>query len=335
MIAFAFIVSCASVPHIEALTGNVAGLPTAIELAEVPFFPQEDYWCGPAALATLLQQVQITVTPEQLASEVYLPERKGSLQMELLAAARARERLTYTLEPNLNAVLREVAAGHPVLVLQNLGFNWLPRWHYAVMVGFDLANGSVLLHSGRERRRQTSLHVFDRTWARGGRWAAVILKPDDMPATAQPDQFVRAGHDLETTGKLRAAFQAYVGASAAWPNHFSSHFALGNVAYRVGELEQSEAALRRAAQLSPQAAPAWNNLAYVLTARGCHREARVAAQCAATLAPDDANVADTIRTLTSEQTTSAASCQSVACPAAPGHRSSVPGDAIKLSRQPG
>src|SRR3546814_2318796 len=29
-------------------------LPRQVELSEVPFFPQEDYYCGPAALATVL-----------------------------------------------------------------------------------------------------------------------------------------------------------------------------------------------------------------------------------------------------------------------------------------
>ena len=31
-----------------------AGVPEQVELGAVPFFPQEDYQCGPAALATTL-----------------------------------------------------------------------------------------------------------------------------------------------------------------------------------------------------------------------------------------------------------------------------------------
>lgn len=329
-VASAFIAGCASGPLIGAFPAHEAGLPNAIELAEVPFFPQEDYWCGPSALATLLHHVEVATTPEQVAGEVYLPGRKGSLQMELVAAARARERLVYLLEPDLNGLLREVAARRPVLVLQNLGLSWLPRWHYAVVVGFDLAKAFVILRSGRERRWQTPLSVFDRTWSRSGRWAAVILKPGVLPATAQPDQFVRAAHDLETTGKLQAALRAYASASAAWPDHFALHFALGNVAYRLGELAQAESTLRRATQISPEMAPAWNNLAYVLAAKGCRHEARTAAQCAANLTPEDPNVVDTLRTMTAEGITPNASCESVTCLTASGHSPSSRANSDKI-----
>ena len=97
------------------------GLARAVELKQVPFFPQERYQCGPAALATVLNWSGVTVTPEQLRDEVYLPQRHGSLQVELTAAARHHRRLPYVLTQDLQAVLDEVRAGHPVLVLLNLG----------------------------------------------------------------------------------------------------------------------------------------------------------------------------------------------------------------------
>ena len=43
-----------------------------------------------AALATVLNYSAATTTPEDLAHEVYIPGRKGSLQIEMLAAARNR-----------------------------------------------------------------------------------------------------------------------------------------------------------------------------------------------------------------------------------------------------
>lgn len=308
---------CVSTRLTDALSVTYTDIPASIELVDVPFFPQKAYWCGPAALATVLQHAGVSATPEQLAGEVYLPERKGSLQMELLAAGRARDRLIYVLEADIEAVLREVAAGNPVLVLQNLGLKWLPRWHYAVVVGFDLVDGAILLRSGSERRWQTPLSVFDRTWARGGRWAAVLLKPEIVPATAAPDRFVRAALDLESTGKLQAAHRAFTSAGAKWPTHFTTQFALGNVAYRLGELRQAETALRRAAMARPHAAPAWNNLAYVLAAQGCADTARAAAQCAAARAPQDPGVADTQRTLAAAQNSATETCQAVSCPGLP------------------
>src|SRR3569623_3150374 len=73
-----------------------------------------------------------------------------------LAQQRRYQRLPNVLEPELAALLREVGAGHPVQVLQNRGLSWAPRWHYAVVVGYDLARDEVVLRSGTERRHRVS-----------------------------------------------------------------------------------------------------------------------------------------------------------------------------------
>src|SRR5690554_4254646 len=72
-----------------------AGMPAEAQVPAVPFFPQDDYQCGPAALATVLGSAGVAATPQALVAEVWLPQRQGSLAMELVAAARARERLVY------------------------------------------------------------------------------------------------------------------------------------------------------------------------------------------------------------------------------------------------
>jgi len=99
----------------------------ASELSAVPFFPQTEYQCGPAALATVLVHSGVTTRPETLTPQIYLPGRKGSLQLELLAAARRAGRIPFTLTGGPDALLAELAAGNPVLVLQNLGLRSLPR----------------------------------------------------------------------------------------------------------------------------------------------------------------------------------------------------------------
>ena len=63
-------------PQALALHDNwPADLERTAELTEVPFFPQEDYQCGPAALATSMANFNVNVTPEQLINQVYLPAR--------------------------------------------------------------------------------------------------------------------------------------------------------------------------------------------------------------------------------------------------------------------
>ncbi|HEY3517213.1 MAG TPA: hypothetical protein VGL98_09230, partial [Gammaproteobacteria bacterium] len=105
---------CASAPRLP------PGLP-ALELTAVPFFPQTEYQCGPAALATVLKHAGADVDADALTPEVYAPGLRGSLQPELLGATRRHGFIPYVIEPEPSALAAELAARRPVLVLQNLG----------------------------------------------------------------------------------------------------------------------------------------------------------------------------------------------------------------------
>src|SRR5262245_10708622 len=168
-----WLAGCASIGSRETILEGVE--PARVDLESTPFFPQSDYQCGPAALATVLAPAGIDVTPDELVSEVYLPGRRGSLQVELIAATRSRGRLPYLLPPRGDVLLAELAAGRPVLVLQKLGAGPWPGWHYAVLVGYDRASDAVLLRSGTTRRLEMSAKRFFWSWDRGGRWAMLAL----------------------------------------------------------------------------------------------------------------------------------------------------------------
>ena len=277
--------ACAQAPK---LGPQVAGLPTRVELKEVPFFPQDAYQCGPAALATMLVQRDVEITPEQLVPRVYLPGRKGSLQAELVAAARAEGLLVYPLQPRIEDLLTELAAGNPVLVLQNLGNDWWPYWHFAVAVGYDLEAGTLLLRSGEERRQVQRLRYFESTWARAQRWAVLTLPATRLPATARATEWLRAASDLEQIGQSAAAVQAYQAATRQWPQDGLGWFALANSQYAAGQPETAEQSLRESLARTPKLAPAWHNLGQLLGEQGCAVPAAAALHCARQLAPDDA-----------------------------------------------
>ncbi len=280
---------CASAPQSAHLrSAPPPGLAPRAELTDVPFFPQTLHQCGPAALATVLDWSGLHVQPEQLTPAVYVPARKGSLQLELVAAARAQGRVAYVLPPHLKDLLAEVAAGHPVLVLQNLGLSWLPRWHYAVVVGYDLQDGVLVLRSGTERRHRETLALFERTWARGGHWALLALSPGTLPVSASPSPYLAAVAALEEGGDATAAIPAYAGALARWPESRIAAMGLGNAYYRAGDLERAEQAYRRLIERAPDYAPALNNLASVLADRGRWTAAEVYARRA--LAAGDAHL---------------------------------------------
>ncbi len=282
--SIALLAACARSP---VLSPEGASLPERVELSDVPFYAQDAYQCGPAALSTMLNQRGVMTSPGLLKDKVYIPGREGSLQVEMVAAARSHEMLVYPLEPKLDAVLAEVAAGNPVLVLQNLAFDWYPQWHFAVVVGYDRRERELMLRSGTTRRLETSFNTFDRTWARGGRWAVVTLPPDRLPAKADMSTWMKAASDLEQTGQAAAARRAYRTATEAWPKASLPWFALSNSRYADGDHKGAEQALRESLQREPSFAAGWFNLSQVLAEQGCASEAVKAQACARKLAPGD------------------------------------------------
>lgn len=262
-------------------------LPERVELSDTPFFPQEDYQCGPAALATVLVQRGVRTSPEALLPSVYLPGRKGSLKVELVAAARQHGQLVYPLRPELEALLTQVAAGNPVLVMQNLGLDWYPQWHFAVLVGYDRARQELVLRSATQQRWITDFAAFDRTWARAERWAVLTLPPDRLPAEPQLGTWLQAASDLEQTGQDEAAESAYRAAIEQWPDEALPGFALANLRYAKGDRAAAESALRQSLNRRGDFAVGWFNLAELLNERGCVAQAQAARTCAQRLAPQD------------------------------------------------
>lgn len=251
-----------------------------VELADTPFFPQEDYQCGPAALATLLQTAGVDVQPAALADQVYVPARQGSLQVELLAATRRAGRIPYPIVPDLGALRAQLDAGRPVLVLQNLGLGFMPVWHYAVVIGLDPATDQVILRSGKERRRLTPAREFLRTWRLADAWALVVLQPGEMPAGVERGRYLQAVALAERYLSPPARRDAYRAALARWPDDPTARFGLAYALHMAGDLRGAETAYRTLIAEHPRHAAAYNNLAAVLSARGCRAEARSVADLA-------------------------------------------------------
>jgi tetratricopeptide (TPR) repeat protein len=286
---------CAGAPTFE-----TAAL-TATELTDVPFFPQTDYQCGPAALATILAYEGLPIDPEGLAPAVYIEGLQGSLQTELLGATRRHGFVPYPLEPEPSALFAELQSGKPVLVLQNLGLKRVPVWHYAVVIGFDRERGRVLLRSGTERRRGEPIGRFLRSWQRADQWAFVAVHPSQLPATATPERYVRALAGAAGVLEPAAADAAFATAVAHWPGESLVLFAAGGRHAAAGRWDDAAAVYEALLEVEPEHAAARNNLANVRAEQGCRREALRQARAALGSieldSPLRAAVVDTVATL--------------------------------------
>lgn len=276
--------ACVSAPQSVALRQQTAAdLPVSVLLPAIPFFSQSDFQCGPAALATVLVASVVEVTPEQLVPLVYVPARKGSFQVEMLAATRSHGRLAYSIAPTLTALFAEVRVGHPVLVLQNLGLRWYPRWHFAVVKGFDLSRRKVVLNSGTLENYEISLATFERTWARAEHWGMLALAPGAMPATAAADTYFIALAALEETRTETMLVSAYESGLRAWPTDPNLLMGYGNLLYSRGLPDLAAEQYAQLIALDAGYAPAWNNLAQIFFEQGAAQQALVHAQQAVAL----------------------------------------------------
>ncbi|HHJ16083.1 MAG TPA: bacteriocin-processing peptidase family protein [Gammaproteobacteria bacterium] len=292
-------------------------LPPTAELTDTPFFAQDDYQCGPAALAMVLQADAVEVTPQQLQPLVYLPDNKGSLQVEMLAAASHYGRLAVRIPPDVDSLLQEVAAGRPVLVLQNLGHRLLPVWHYAVVVGYDLEAREIYLRSGRDARKVYPMQRFLDSWAGAQHWALVVVAPGKVPVSVSAAAYLRAASALERRQAVAAAWRAYHAGTRRWPEYALLWAAAGNAAYTLQRFADATAAYRRALSLQPGNVSVMNNLALALAARGCRQQAQSVLECALAQAPEDANLLLTRREINALKAT-AGVCEDFACTPA-GH----------------
>ena len=247
-------------------------------LATVPFFPQEAYQCGPAALAMALAWSGVAVTPHDLVPEVYTASIKGSLQSAMIASVRRQNRIAYLLD-DPQALIEEIAAGHPVVVLQNLGLGWYPVWHYAVAIGWE-PDGSVLLHSGTTPGKSTPVKTFERTWARSDFWGLLVLPPSRLPATATAVDYLKAVGHLKRRGNWTSACQAYEAALVRWPHNLAATVGVGDCLYQMGNLASAEKHYRAASQQFPSEGVVFNNLAWVLFEQGRREAALEAARYA-------------------------------------------------------
>ena len=263
------VLGCASVD----LGPTGSAQPRSHQVADVPFIAQSARQCGPAALAMALQHAGLALTEADVAPAVFTPDRRGSFAQDLVGAARRLGHVPYPIA-DFASLFDEVRAGSPVVVLQNLGLSWLPRWHFAVVIGFDLDRGTLTLHSGSRAARSIPLFLFARTWNRADRWGRVILPPEELPASLPERDVLAAVAPLESMGQGAAARVAYGAAAARWPQSSAARMGLGNASYAQGDKKAAEVAFREALELDPALIPAANNLAHLLGETGRPAEGR-------------------------------------------------------------
>ena len=162
-----------------------------------------------------------------------------------------------------------------MLVLQNLGLSWYPRWHYAVVSGYRADTQSIQFQTGWEQPRQIAVETFAKTWQRADNWAAVVLNVGEFPADNNALKYLQALMRLQLSKPSNTIMsEGYRRAVAQWPDYLPLRLALANWYQELGELAEAETTLRQLLAINADYAPANNNLALLLLRAGRAQDAQ-------------------------------------------------------------
>ena len=238
----------------------------------------------------MLQWAGKPASADALVDEVWLPEREGSLGIELKAAARSRGLMAYPVT-DADSLYQELQSGRPVLVLQNLALESWPKWHFAVVTGYDDGGKTVVLNSGTREHKTTHWNRFIRTWARADQWGFTLIAPGELPASAAPGPLFRA---ISATPNSDSYWPVAI---ERFPESAEMWFGYGNSLWASRQQAAAREAFQKAVTLNPEFAVAWNNLAYAQHAHGDKFAANRSLCRALSLQPDDPEIQDSLKDL--------------------------------------
>lgn len=246
---------------------------------DVPFIAPRSELCASTSLAmvSLYWQLHTSYIPHmslyELDARTLIPAKGGTLQIELVTAARADGLIAYPIEPTFDALIRELSEHHPVIVLVNRAYSWYPLWHYAVITGYDVKTQTILMHFGDMPNESVPIGTFATLWERSGNWGVVFLPPQELPASATAEKYLSIAYDFEKIGMTNEAIIAYETALKRWPDYIPLLFALGNIYYDVHQINKAEEVYRYILLIDSKYSFALNNLAVLLCHTGRSDEA--------------------------------------------------------------
>ena len=265
-------------------------------ISNVPFYPQQAFFCGPTTLSEVINFYGGTAAPEDIAPATFIPDLEGTLQVEMTASAHQNGLLAYAERGSLTQLLGLVRDNIPVIVLQNNSISMFPMWHYAVVIGYDLAEENIIFHTGETKAHKLNLGTFERTWQRSNYWLLAAVPGSVSSQHFNKFIYTKAAQDLLSTGQTDAGLIAMQRASHEWLDYWLPYFLLANhylpTNPRVAAQWYQKGYQLAKAEVQTQV-PYLNNYAYVLAKLGCKDKANTLIEQALALSPEAESLLDT------------------------------------------
>jgi ABC-type bacteriocin/lantibiotic exporter with double-glycine peptidase domain len=156
--------------------GNSSANNTVKIIDGVPFVEQNDKFCGPAAMASVLEYYGDDVTQEEIAEAVYTPKLDGALISDMENLARDSGYRAETINGNIGLLEAEIDKGVPAILLVEKGKWMVSVPHYYVAYGYDADEKFIIVHTGYESGESIPFDRLDGEWEKMNRLMLVITK---------------------------------------------------------------------------------------------------------------------------------------------------------------
>jgi|SRR3990167_1517338 len=166
-LAIPVVLSCASASLVPSPGNHV--------ITQIPFFPQDDYQCGPASLAAVLTYRGAAVTPTGIAAEIFSGSAMGTLDMDMVFYAEGKGLKVKRYAGTPEDVRRNIDNGNPLIVLTDYGFWVYEKGHYMVIVGYN--DKGFIVNSGKDHELFVPETEFLKSWKKANFFTLLIERP--------------------------------------------------------------------------------------------------------------------------------------------------------------
>ncbi len=143
-------------------------------IEKVPFYPQNEYQCGPATLASVMNYHGIDITPEQIVKDIFSKTARGTLTFDMVNFVKNRGLKVDYYSSSLDDLKANINTGNPLIVLVDYGFLSYQQNHFMVVIGYN--DYGVIVNSDSFQGQFITNENFVKVWKKTNFWTLLIKK---------------------------------------------------------------------------------------------------------------------------------------------------------------
>lgn len=147
-----------------------------VVIENVPFVKQKDNYCGPSAMASVLQFNGQDIDQDEIAEVIYIPELNGALISDMENYAENKGYNVESTNGNLESLKSNIDIGNPVILLVDKGKWKVSIPHYYVAFGYNDQQETVILHTGYKQNQKISYEQLEKEWQKMNNLMLVITQ---------------------------------------------------------------------------------------------------------------------------------------------------------------